>query len=469
MCAKTKPAEKARCTKPQPGEKVIIVRCRPLTLPCPTCGTRARRKRRLERFVRSLAYGVVIWLRVLYAEYRTHCSCCKSFRSCPPDVCPKADYDNLVRQAVLDRILDDGLNVQRTLTAMKRDFLLDLSVGFVYDCLDWGLSRLCPVEHRQAALEQASGILCIDELHLGKFTLLLATDPITDRVVGHLLVRINDQPHMRCFLRTLQYWGFDPKVVVTDGSNLYPSLLQQLWPKAKHQLCVFHVLQDVTNQVLDAIKRLRRQQAKRGKGGRKRKRGRPSKKQRARRRRRGPTCKEKAAFVYKRRFLVVKRQENLSEREKADLVVMFEYVPELRVLRKFCLEVYELFNSEQVVRLARRRRTLLMKKQEYVEVPELEKAMGLLEGAKFDKMVAFLQSTDGQGVRTNNHVERMNRKIRFDEKVRYKWRTQKSLERFLRLRLHRLGLQPSSTPSCTTTPSAEQGNPPSKPAPTGVA
>jgi transposase InsO family protein len=31
-------------------------------------------------------------------------------------------------------------------------------------------------------------------------------------------------------------------VVVTDGSNLCPAVLAELWPDARHQLCVFHVL-----------------------------------------------------------------------------------------------------------------------------------------------------------------------------------------------------------------------------------
>src|ERR1041385_8432101 len=106
--------------------------------------------------------------------------------------------------------------------------------------------------------------------------------------------------------------------------------------------------------------------------------------------------------------------------------------PELRPLRQFCLEVYQLFNPEQVARLARRRRTLLLKKVEYQQVPELEQALGLLEKDRFDKMIAFLESPVGQRVRTNNHTERTNRMVRFDEKVRYKFRSQRSLERFLR-------------------------------------
>jgi hypothetical protein len=427
----------------QPHEKVIPIRCQPLFYPCPTCGRYGRRKRRLQRQVRSLAYQQVVWLCVFYAEYTARCGCRKSFRSCPPNICPKADYDNLVRQAVLNRILDDGLNVERAKAAMKRDFLLDLSTGFVYDCLDWGLGQLNHGQQRRFARKHFSGTLCIDELHLGAYTLLLATDPLADRVVGYSLVTLNNQAYMRRFLLTLQYWGFEPTVVVTDGSNLYPAMLAEVWPTARHQLCVFHVLQDITNKVLAGVRRLRRQQASRGRGGRKRRAGRTSK---AQRRRRGQTNKEKAAFVFKHRFLIVKRPENLSQRDWQDLCQMFAYLPELRTLWRFCQEIYQLFNAEQVVRLARRRRTLLLKNSSYQEVPELAKAMGLLKEDKFDKMIVFLESPSGQRVRTNNHVERANRKVRFDEKVRYKWRRGGSLERFVRLRLGHLALEAATEP-----------------------
>ena len=55
----------------------------------------------------------------------------------------------MVRQAVLNRILDDGLNVERARACLRRDFLLELSCGFIYDCLDWGLARLCQGEQRR--------------------------------------------------------------------------------------------------------------------------------------------------------------------------------------------------------------------------------------------------------------------------------------------------------------------------------
>jgi hypothetical protein len=423
-----------------PPEKLIPVRCAPKTYPCPDCGRRGRRKRRLRRRVRTLAYQQAAWLDVTYAEYRARCCCRKYFRSWPLDVPAKAAYDAAVRQAVLDRILDDGLNVERVRQALQRDFLLEVSSGFVYDCLDWGLAQLQQARQRRHVRQRFSGTLCVDELHLGEHTLLLATDPIADLVVGFSLVTINDQAHLRRFLLTLNYWGFEPKVVVSDGSNLYPAVLAEVWPQAKHQLCIFHVLQDVTNKVLDGVRRLRRQQARRGRGGCRR-RGRASKTRQAQRRRRGPTNKEKSAFVYRHRFLIVKRTENLDRKDWDNLCQMFGYLPELRPLWHFCREVYRLFNAEQVLRLARRRRTLLLKEADYQEVPELVAALGLLKGEKFDKMVAFLECPVGQRVRTNNHVEGANRKLRFDEKVRYKWRSWRSLDRFLHLRLGRLGRQ----------------------------
>jgi Transposase len=416
---------------------VRVVRCAAKTHPCPTCGKRGRRQRTLHRRIRSLAYRQEAFLDVHYAEYKARCSCRKSFRSWPIDVPAKADYDELVRTAVLDRLLEDGLNVERTRASMKRDFLLELSSGFVYDCLDWQLARLNLGERRQRTLENFSGTLCVDELHLGRHTLLLATDPLSDEVVGFALVSVNDSAHLRRFLLTLKYWGFLPRVVISDGSNLYPGLLAEVWPNAAHQLCVFHVLQDVTDKVLDAVRRLRRACERRGKGGRKRKPGRPKKGAKKRRAGTGPTAKQKAAFVFKRRHLIVKRAEKLSEQERADLEVMFGYQAELKTLWQFSQEIYKVWQTEQSRQVARWRWTRLKNDEAYQGVPELAEVLEWLDGEKLDKTQAFCGQPLGQRQKTNNHVERMNRKLRFDEKARYKWRKRKSIVRFVLLRISR--------------------------------
>jgi hypothetical protein len=416
---------------------IRAVHCAPKQYPCPCCGQNGRRVRRLRRRVRSLAYHREAWLDLHYAEYKARCPCRTSFRSCPEGVLPKADYDNQVRIAVLDRLLEDGLNVQRTKAALKRDFGLELSEGFVYDCLDWHLRQLNLAEHRRRTLERFSGTLCVDELHLGKYTLLLATDPLADEVVGFALVGVNDQAHLRRFLLMLKHWGFLPQSVISDGSNLYPKALAEVWPHASHQLCVFHVLQDVTAKVLDATRRLRQEMARRGNAGRKPKRGRPKKGKASRTRRKGPTNKEKANFVFKRRHLIVKRRENLQEQERHDLKRMFAYLPELEPLWRFSQEAYQLWDTEQSRKVARWRWTRLQNNEAYQQVPELREVLDWLGEEKFQKTQAFLKQPVQERLKTNNHVERANRRLRFDEKVRYKWRRRKCLVRFVLLRISR--------------------------------
>jgi hypothetical protein len=225
-----------------PTTVVIPVRCAPMKAPCPKCGRRGRRKRTLTRTVRTVAYKAVAHLEITYGEYQARCDCCTTFRNTPEGVLPKAKYDNKVRDLVLGRILEDGMSIERTLRSLRREFLLDLSSGFVYDVLRGQAEQLDMAAHRREVLGHFSGTLCVDELHLGRFTLLLATDPLHDLPVAFALVAANDQVHMRRFLKNLQTWGLNPDVVVTDGSNLYPAVLAELWPDADHQLCVFHTI-----------------------------------------------------------------------------------------------------------------------------------------------------------------------------------------------------------------------------------
>src|SRR5215813_8700752 len=267
----------------------LPVPCAPKKAPCPKCGRLGRRKRRLPpRRVRTVAYMTIAYLEITGGEYRARCDCCTTFRNTPDGVLPRATYDNTVRDLVLARIIEDGTSIERTLESLRREFLLDLSPGFVYDLLRQRAAQLDLAGHRRSVLEHFSGTLCVDELHLGRFTLLLATDPLRDLPVAFALVGANDHDHLRRFLRNLKTWGLRPRVVITDGSNLYPALLAELWPGADHQLCVFHIPKEINKLILDAVRRLRRGMSRRGRAGRKKKRGRKGAKRRAAARR-GPT------------------------------------------------------------------------------------------------------------------------------------------------------------------------------------
>jgi len=438
--------------------KTVKVSCCPKTFPCPTCGRLGRRKNRtpLTRQVRSIAYKEIVVLDIEYAEYRAECECCKTFSSSPPGIDLRRRYDNKVRDAVLDRILEDKMNVQAVRVAMKRDFFLDLSEGFVYDCLHDQAAQLDMDEYRRWACEEFSGTMCVDELHLGRYTLLLATDPVKDFPVGFALVASNDQEHMQRFLKNLKNHGISPKVVITDGSNLYPKVLGELWPTADHQLCVFHVMQDLNRYVLDAVKRMRRKMAASGQKGRKRKRGRPTKKaQRSASRKKKLSLKEKSHFVFKHRYLIVTRRENMTKQQKKDLQTMLEYLPGLRTLRTFVDRIQTLFDAEQTEHQALCRRAALVNCSEFQSVPELANALEMLTPEKFKKMTAFLRRPKRSRIRTNNHVERTNRTLRYFEGVRYKWRERRNIVRFLLLAITRRWnarkQEAATTTKCKTT------------------
>jgi hypothetical protein len=417
-----------------PHVRTIPVRCAPCKAPCPACGKLGRRKATHNRRVRTIAYKQVVFLDVTYGEYRARCGCCTTFRTTPPGIEPRALYDNKVRQAVLDRILDDGMSAEREIASMRRDFYLDLSDGFVYDCLDREVKRLDMADHRRWVLDRFSGTLCVDELHLGRNTLLLATDPIQDLPVAFALVASNDKDHMRRFLGNLKTWGLVPEVVVTDGSNLYPTILAELWPDARHQLCVFHVLKDLHKHVLDTVRRLRRGLSRRGNRGRKRK---PGRRPKGRAKRSGLTNKEKSAFIFKHRWLIVRRRDKMTDQERADLATLLSYLPELKTLRDFVDRLEKLFEEGQGEAQAWGRHAALIAEGSFLAVPELAKAIDALAAEKFAKTIAFLRSPACRRVRTNNHVERVNRKLRYEEKARYKWRKRRTTVRFLALLLDR--------------------------------
>jgi transposase-like protein len=438
----------------------IPVHCAPKKAPCPRCGKHGRRKRKLPpRKVRTVAYKAVAYLEITCGEYQARCGCCTTFRNTPEGVLPRALYDNTVRDLVLDRILKDGMNVEQTLASLSREFLLDLSTGYVYDVLHDHAKDLDMAEHRRKVLKHFSGTLCVDELHLGRFTLLLATDPLSDLPVAFALVAANDQDHMRRFLKNLKTWGLNPQVVVTDGSNLYPGVLAELWSDAEHQLCVFHVLKDINKLILDAVRRLRKAMGRRGKAGRKKKRGRKGAKSKAAAARRGMTVKEKAHFVFKRRFLIVKRPENLTESERDDLQRMLGYLPELATLRRFADRISWLFDTPKDYHQASCRRAAIVRDPAFLAVPELVKALDQLNEEKFPKLMAYLNNPLSRRVRTNNHVERTNRMFRFFEKVRYKWRRRRTLVRFVVLKLDDLWdnwSPPEAKPETTPEPNRDK-------------
>jgi len=275
----------------------------------------------------------------------------------------------------------------------------------------------------------------VDEVHEGGQTILFASDPLNDFTVSFEWIETNDQEHMDAFLQKLKDRGLKVQVAITDGSPLYKDSLQSYWVNLEHQLCIFHVIKEVNKLILDGVRSIKNQIRRQGNKGRKRKAGRPTEKARQQRaRRKGMTRKEQATFIWEHQYLIVRKQEELTDQDKENLTLLFQLAPELETFRRFNQQFYALFNKEITQQQARYRRTRMANNPRYQAHSFLVQALKKLDPDKFEKMIVFLawENVD----RTNNHVERTNRVFRMMQKTRYKRRQAHTIQMALELDLY---------------------------------
>src|SRR5260370_7141179 len=113
------------------------------------------------------------------------------------------------------------MNMEQIHAALRRDFYLDLSDGFLYGCLDWKIRQVDGAAYRSWTLANFSGTLGIDELHLGKKTLLLPTDPLGNFPVAFARVSATDHAHLQPSLHPSPHPAFHPRVPTPSTSTLY--------------------------------------------------------------------------------------------------------------------------------------------------------------------------------------------------------------------------------------------------------
>jgi len=314
---------------------------------------------------------------------------------------------------------------------MRRDFCIKLSSGYIYAALNHAIRRFDGNAFRRHVLQKFSGVLCIDEIHLGRRVLLLASDPVADNPVACALVSRNDACHMQRFMQNLKNHGFSPHTVVSDRSPLYPKTIASVWPAADHQLCVFHVIAELNKLILAAARVVRRElkprQIKKG-------RGRPGRKQQAKARKLKEQ-RDQAEKLFRNRHVLVRKRSKMNLRQKQRLQQLISLSPTLATLRKFADDVYELFAIRRSKARAWRIWRRMRRTQKYLTIPALKKALDVLSKPRMEKLIVYLDQPPAirSKTRTNNHVERCNRKLRYLEKVRYKWRRSRTIVRHILL------------------------------------
>ena len=409
---------------------------RPRLYRCPECGTKGRRVRVASHWVPHV--GLLnrrSWLHAEVGVYKAKCTCCKYFQAPIPGVPSGGRYSYEVRNTIANAVIRDRMPYRLVQQRMAEDYRLDLSVGYIHDCFVWAHTQIDLEAHWDFVVSNFSGVLCIDEVHDSGRTILFASDPLRDFTVSFELVESNDQEHMNAFLQKLKERGLKVKVAITDGSPLYKDSLQSYWVGLEHQLCVFHVIKEVNKLILDGVRSIKNQLQRQGNKGRKRKKGRPTEKARQQRaRRQGMTKKEQATLIWDHQYLIVRKQDELTDEEKEHLGVLFQIAPELEDFRRFNQQFYALFDKDITQQQSRYRRTRMVNNPLYQANSFLARALKKLAKDKFEKMIVFLgwENVDA----TNNHVERNNRVFRMMQKTRYKRRRTHTIRRALELDLY---------------------------------
>lgn len=193
-----------------------------------------------------------------------YCQLCQHyFRVQPPFLRPKAVYTNGVVSKAAQSVYQDGMACRRVAERLARDFWVRPSEKMVrLWCRAYQASLNFETDYQAWVVSEFSGILCVDEVYQDRLALLLAVDPAApdgDRLVGYQLVTGTvEGKEVEQFLTRLREAGIEPVEVITDGSSLYPSVLQQVWPQAVHQLCLFHETRRVTAGAMKLINAVRR-------------------------------------------------------------------------------------------------------------------------------------------------------------------------------------------------------------------
>ena len=286
-----------------------------------------------------------------------------------------------------------------------------------------------PFAERQTAMAEAfSGQLALDEVYDGGWYQLDATDPLNglelDWHVGEGSPTGDD---IRAFLERLKDAGFNPELIVADGSSLYPSAIPAVWPKAKVQRCVFHFMQqangDLGRAFWDAYRTMPEPL--------KRKRGRPNKRGRPRLDKVKRANRDK---VRKVRYLVLKRdgvdakgRPLMTDEERAALGEAITLCPALGEVRRLVVALHELLGpTTDSHELARQRRETILADEAFKAVGKAAPVLRrLADNDIFAMLTRYLDFDNAD--KTSNHVERENREFRQRRTSRYRIRSLTSM------------------------------------------
>jgi len=400
------------------------IRLAPSLAPCPRCRTWVSRHEVRTRWFWTADLHHPTVSKVDFAAFV--CPACpprqRFFHLLPPAFQTDDQYDVDTRVRIVQLVIEHALNFERAAAIGRQTFhLLKLHASTVLRWVrDYGNQQALHIRAWQTrALENFSGQIAVDELYDGPYYILRAVDPLNDTELDWFIGEGSpDKEDIRAFLAGLKNLGFEPEVVATDGSTLYPEVIKTLWPDAKHQRCVFHFLMAV-NLLLGtafwAAYKTMPTPPKR-KAGRPRKRG---------RKRLDKQKKENRRTVRAVRYLFLKRR--LSDDERALLDAAIALCEPLGELRRFVEALHALFGPRTQGRQAALDvRDVLLADEDFAAIEALAPILKqLTDDGLFDKLIAYQDWENA--AKTSNAPERKNREHRRRQKRHYRVRSFRTL------------------------------------------
>jgi Transposase len=283
-------------------------------------------------------------------------------------------------------------------------------------------------------------------LYDGPFCVLSIVD---NQAFKRLCYEVLDHPpahgDIRAFFRRFQAVlagrGLSLRGITTDGSDLYPQPISEVFGAVEHQVCQFHILAELTKAVLRAVAQVRQRLAAQKP---KLPRGRPSTPDAKRKARRRRHLKRKVGDLFEHRHLFVRR--DLTPDERQTLQRISRGLPQLRALRQVVEAIYRLFDRRcrtetALAKLARLRARVRRFRGlgpiiQKLQSPNLEKALTFLD----DSLLGS----------TSNAVERGNRRHRKMQKTVYRVRTQATIRGRIALDMFREAQGPSRAQTLKT-------------------
>jgi len=395
-------------------------------LACPVCGTQKIAFHSFrQRLVEHPAIEQPPYLVLKVPKYACANAACerKYFTPSVAEAAPSAHTSRLLQQ-MSSQLYRHGKLALRDIEAQLRS-LLHTGTGKHPQAgtrvLRWHQASL-PQDYPHPERLPFSSVLCIDEVYdqvAGKrLPLFCCVDPVANITI-RIPIEQADAETLAAAMQQVRALGANPKVIVSDLWAAYPEALHQVWPRARRQLCWFHVMQWVTRKLAQLLKEY------------------------------GQTLPEEQRKELTRlRFLLLatpEKQERLTERQRAALAKAWELIRgsvaeeaiqlrnDLRAVLNTSADGWEArhtFNRLRQTWPERFHPWTFRLGEPLPEAPSSEPATGLrayLEEIMaffvrhFERMITYL---DHPGVpRTSNHAERANRRYRQVSRSRYGWKT----------------------------------------------